>query len=104
MVFNKKRGGWEMPGGSIEDGESVKDAAKREFLEEAGYDIDILEITDLGHCSVCACLLLEKLNDSPEMSSELFSEIPTDISFERSEYEFVVPWAHSAVYSGKKGR
>lgn len=80
----------------------MKDAAKREFLEEAGYDIDILDVMDLGHCRVCACLLLDRLNDSPEMSSKLFSDIPANISFERSEYELVIPWAHSAVYPGKK--
>jgi len=99
MVFNEKRDGWEMPGGSIENGESAEEAAKREFLEEAGYGINILEMRDLGHCRVCACLLLDKLNDTPEMSSQLFSEIPEKIAFERSEYEIVVPWAHSAVLS-----
>jgi len=97
MIFNEKRGGWEMPGGRIEDGESAEDAAKREFLEESGYDIDVLEIKDLGHCWVCACLLLNKTNCSPEMHSELFLEIPENIAFERSEYEAAVPWARSAV-------
>jgi 8-oxo-dGTP diphosphatase len=97
MVFNKKRDGWEMPGGRIEDGESAEDAVKREFLEEAGYDIEIVGITDLGHCRVCACLLLGKLNGSPEMVSELFGDIPDNTAFERSEYEIVVPWARSVV-------
>jgi len=99
MVFNEKREGWEMPGGHIEDGESAEDAAKREFLEEAGYGIDILGMTDLGHCRVCACRLLGRLDDSPEMSSELFEDIPSKTAFERSEYEFVVQWARSVVYS-----
>ena len=103
MVFNRKRNGWEMPGGSIEKGESPEEAAEREFLEEAGYGIDILETTDIGHCRVCACLLLDRLNDSPEMHSELFLEIPDDIAFERSEYEKVIPWARSAVCSFKSG-
>jgi len=103
MVFNEKRGGWEMPGGSIQEGESAEDAAKREFLEEAGYGIDILDTMDIGHCLVCACLLLGRLNDSPEMASELFTDIPAKIAFERSEYELVVPWARSAVRS-KLGR
>lgn len=97
MVFNRKRAGWEMPGGSIEEGESAEDAAKREFLEEAGYGIDILETADIGGCRVCACILLDKLNDSPEMASELFSEVPENTAFSRSEYDEVVPWARSAV-------
>ena len=97
MVFNEKRAGWEMPGGSIEDGETAADAVRREFLEEAGYDVDILEITDAGNCLVCACVLLGKLNDSPEMASELFLEIPEKTAFDRSEYEITVPWARSVV-------
>jgi len=99
MVFNEKRAGWEMPGGRIEDGESAEDAAKREFFEEAGYDIEILNTKDIGHCLVCSCLLLSKVNDSPEMSSELFREIPADTAFERSEYEYVVPLARSVIRS-----
>ncbi|MDR0309855.1 MAG: NUDIX domain-containing protein [Candidatus Methanoplasma sp.] len=97
MAFNERRRGWEMPGGSIDEGESAEEAAKREFLEEAGYGIDIVEMTDLGHCRVCACILLCKMNDSPEMVSELFLEIPENIAFDRSEYETVIPWARSAV-------
>jgi len=100
MVFNKKRGGWEMPGGSIQEGESAEEAAKREFLEEAGYGIDILDTTDLGHCRVCACLLLGRQNDSPEMVSELFTEIPANTAFEKSEYESVVPWARFVIHIG----
>jgi 8-oxo-dGTP diphosphatase len=98
MVFNKKRAGWEMPGGHIEAGESAEEAAKREFIEESGYKVDIIGTKDIGHCSVCACLLLEKINDSPEMESELFNEIPSDLAFERAEYELVVPWAYSVVF------
>ena len=99
MVFNGKRAGWEMPGGSIGEGETAEAAARREFVEEAGYGIDILEMRDLGHCLVCACLLLGKVNDNPEFISELFAEIPERIAFERSEYDLVVPWARSVVRS-----
>ncbi|MCL2510254.1 MAG: NUDIX domain-containing protein [Methanomassiliicoccaceae archaeon] len=98
MVYNKKRGGWEMPGGSIEEGESAEEAAKREFLEEAGYGIEIIGMRDLGHCRVCACLLLEKQTDSQEMTSKLFSEVPPNIAFEKAEYDIVVPWARSVVF------
>ena len=97
MVFNTKRKGWEMPGGRIEEGETAEEAVRREFLEEAGYSIDILDVVDIGHCIVCACLLLEKVNHSPEMVSELFTCIPENIAFDRSEYEYVIPLARSLI-------
>lgn len=98
MVHNENRNGWEMPGGKIEEGESVRDAARREYAEEAGYRIDIVALKDIGHCDVCACILRDRLDAECEMASELFAELPDDLSFGRSEYEETVPWARSAVY------
>ncbi|MDR0887561.1 MAG: hypothetical protein LBM39_00035 [Candidatus Methanoplasma sp.] len=63
--------------------------------------MEIVEMRDLGSCDVCAGKLLGKVNDTFEMTSELFSEIPEDLAFERSEYEEVIPWARSAI--NKKG-
>ncbi|MCL2148545.1 MAG: NUDIX domain-containing protein [Methanomassiliicoccaceae archaeon] len=103
MVFNEARGGWEMPGGRIEDGEAPEEAAKREFLEEAGYRVEVLATKDIGHCLVCACLLLDRVRETPEMRSELFSEVPERIAFDRSEYEDVVPWARSVARPAGKG-
>lgn len=37
-----ERGTWEMPGGSVEFGETLEDAAKREIKEEFGVDIEIM--------------------------------------------------------------
>lgn len=42
MVFNPRRGGWEMPGGHIREGETAEEGARREFMEEAGYLMDIV--------------------------------------------------------------
>lgn len=95
MVYHPKRKGWEMPGGSVENGETVEDAAKREFLEESGYCIEVVRTRDLGPCDVCACRLLNKVTDECEMVSELFTEIPSELSFDRSEYEETIPWARS---------
>lgn len=39
--------GWEMPGGQVEIGESLEDAARREALEESG-----IEVGDLVFCGV----------------------------------------------------
>ncbi|MGE4213064.1 MAG: NUDIX domain-containing protein [Candidatus Methanomethylophilaceae archaeon] len=92
MVFNKKRGGWEMPGGKVEAGEDIAEAAEREFAEEAGYSVDIVKVRDLGNCHVCAAFLGGKIC-SPEMEGRLFDSLPEELSFDRQEYEDVVPWA-----------
>ncbi|MFF9049397.1 NUDIX hydrolase [Streptomyces parvulus] len=40
MVFDRYRQSWELPGGSIEEGESPRQAAARELLEESGQQPD----------------------------------------------------------------
>ncbi|HXY18048.1 MAG TPA: NUDIX hydrolase [Candidatus Nitrosopolaris sp.] len=40
---NGKHSQWEIPGGKIDDGESAKQAAKREIKEELGVDVAIQE-------------------------------------------------------------
>ncbi|MDD3987164.1 MAG: NUDIX domain-containing protein [Candidatus Methanomethylophilaceae archaeon] len=100
MVFNKKRGGWEMPGGKVEAGEDIAEAAEREFAEEAGYSVDIVKVRDLGNCHVCAAFLGGNIC-SPEMEGRLFDSLPEELSFDRQEYEDVVPWAMRVL--GKDG-
>ena len=93
MVYNRKRKGWEMPGGHVRRGESPEDAARREFIEESGYDVRIVAVRDLGYCRVCAGLLGEKVDQECEMVPKLFCEVPDEVFFSREEYEDVVPWA-----------
>jgi 8-oxo-dGTP diphosphatase len=92
MVFNPERNGWEMPGGKIEKNEDVKDAAIREFLEESGYEVDIVSVRNLNHCWVCSARLKDKVSDS-EMESELFETLPDELFFDKKEYDEVIPWA-----------
>ena len=36
MVYNRRRGVWEVPGGGIEKGETARDCIVRELMEESG--------------------------------------------------------------------
>jgi 8-oxo-dGTP diphosphatase len=36
IIKNRKRGGWEIPGGNREPGEAISDTARRELYEETG--------------------------------------------------------------------
>ena len=102
MVWHPRRGGWEMPGGHVEDGETPAEAAAREFEEEAGYSIDVVATRNLGCCDVCAAFLRGKTGKPCEMRAELFSELPETLSFGREEYEDTVPWAREML-RGKRG-
>ena len=99
MVWHPRRNGWEMPGGHVEEGETSAEATARESIEESGYAIEVVETRDIGYCDVCAAIILDKVSDSSEMRSELFSEIPGQLSFDREEYEDTVPWARSVLES-----
>lgn len=62
--FEPHLGHWSLPGGVIDDGESVEDAAVRETLEETGFEVEVVRelgvvtgpLTGRGHgvflCSV----------------------------------------------------
>lgn len=66
--------GWEMPGGQVEEGESLKDAAIRETKEESGIDIEVIKFCGIFQNvkkSICNTLFLAKpiggkLTTSPE--------------------------------------
>lgn len=43
LLIKGPRRGWEMPGGQVEEGESLSQAAIRETKEESGIDIEIIK-------------------------------------------------------------
>ena len=84
---NKKRGGWEIPGGHIEDGEDWQTAAKRELFEETGATKANIEPVCVYHISSYALLcyaeieVLEKLPKFEMSEVGFFDSIPNDLSF-----------------------
>ncbi len=46
-LAKNERGLWEFPGGSVEFGEKLADALRREILEEYGLEIEVGELLDV---------------------------------------------------------
>lgn len=92
MVRHKRRGGWEMPGGRLEPGETPEYAVRREFLEETGHILlDIKEcITEPKGGKVFGGIVGKKVSEPrPDEISEvgMFDALPASLSFPKVEYE-----------------
>jgi 8-oxo-dGTP diphosphatase len=74
LLIKGPRRGWEMPGGQVEEGESLLDAAIRETKEESGIDIEIIKFCGIFQNverSICNTLYLGKaIGGVPTTSSE----------------------------------
>jgi len=63
LLIKGPRRGWEMPGGQVEVGESLKEAAIRETKEESGIDIEVIKFCGVYQNvreSICNTLFLGK--------------------------------------------
>lgn len=63
LLIKGPRRGWEMPGGQVEEGESLEAAAIRETKEEAGIDIELIRFCGVFQNverSICNTLFLAK--------------------------------------------
>jgi 8-oxo-dGTP diphosphatase len=74
LLIKGPRRGWEMPGGQVEEGESLTDAVIRETKEESGIDIEVVKFCGIFQNiegSICNTLFIGKpvggeLTTSPE--------------------------------------
>ncbi|MEK3660446.1 NUDIX hydrolase [Paenibacillus sp. FSL F4-0236] len=74
LLIKGPRRGWEMPGGQVEEEESLIEAAIREAKEESGIDIEINKFCGVFQNvdrSICTTLFLGKaIGGEPATSSE----------------------------------
>jgi 8-oxo-dGTP diphosphatase len=93
LLIKGPRRGWEMPGGQVEEGESLSQAAIRETKEESGIDIEIIKFCgifqNIGN-SICNTLFLAKpiggeLTKSPESLDVGF--FPIDEALNKVEWK-----------------
>ncbi|MGN0973598.1 MAG: NUDIX domain-containing protein [Bacilli bacterium] len=88
FCYNKKRQGWEIPGGHIEEGESWQEAAKREMYEETGATkievtpIAVYKISTYGLLCYCEILEMSELPKEYEMEKILLSDkLPENLTY-----------------------
>lgn len=88
FCYNKKREGYEIPGGHIEEGETWMDAIKREMYEEVGaVKIDVTPVCVYkinSYALLCfgEILQIEELPKGYEMTAVLFSNsLPDHLTY-----------------------
>lgn len=102
LIF--RRGAWDLPKGKLDEGETVKEAARREVAEEVGIDEDQLTVTaDLG--DTVHGYFWPKHERYAIKTTRWYAMTTTAASFEPEEREGIeavawVPWAEARARLG----
>ncbi len=88
LVYVRSRG-WDIPGGHIDNGESIFEAAQRELIEEAGIEININSFSPFALFHIHSLLKEPRQPKYPHPNSY--------IGFYKADIEYVEPkpqWLH----------
>ncbi|WP_054955572.1 NUDIX hydrolase [Paenibacillus dakarensis] len=99
IIFNKKRNGWEIPGGNREEGESILYTASRELYEETGavkFELTPFGIYEwkesLGMAFYAEVIKLSSLPNFEIEEIKLIDELPEQMNFGDMFYTLLSKW------------
>jgi 8-oxo-dGTP diphosphatase len=103
LMIRNRRSGWEMPGGTVEPGETPEKAIIREFSEETGGELRIISSTRIYEgTAFFGTVDLQSIGKRNPVSEEVaevrfFSVLPEELSYPREEYEMMLQEARGVV-------
>lgn len=99
IIRNKKRGGWEIPGGNRELGESLLFTASRELYEETGatrFDLEAFGVTMLnGNHGMVFFAGIHQIADLPDYEIDeikFVDQLPEGLNFGNMFYTALSKW------------
>ncbi len=107
MVRSRKRGGWEMPGGGTEEGETPIGSAEREFLEETGRYLitdESLSVPYKGGRVFFGVTNRNAVRDPIEheiSDVSWFKKLPEDLAYPLEEYVPLIEMGRSMIKKRK---
>ncbi|MEK4661404.1 NUDIX domain-containing protein [Priestia sp. FSL H7-0729] len=109
IIKNRKRGGWEIPGGNKEMGETILHTASRELYEETGavhFELTPYGVYEwngsFGMVSYAEVILLGSLPESEIDEIKLVDVLPEGMNFGDMFYHFLDRWDGLEKYEFKK--